>query len=151
MISLSAMGGKLCSFLGCGLPSRTKRLILVTSLTARVKNDPDLDRATLKRLNELLDLCSSENAMRLPAHLSSVIWNGERNRLQTRRSRSWYSTLSNRSHCGFAMTMLKLKAIFASCFVITTAYLTKAYGRRLAPPPFLCTLSSLDNQSQGCQ
>ena len=77
MISLSAMGGKLCSFLGCGLPSRTKRLILVTSLTARVKNDPDLDRATLKRLNELLDLCSSENAMRLPAHLSSVIWNGE--------------------------------------------------------------------------
>lgn len=57
------------------LPEHTKRLIFVTSLTASVKRSNNLDDRTLHKLNEIMELCRTEGAMKLPVAVSQVIWN----------------------------------------------------------------------------
>lgn len=59
------------------VPARTKRVILLASITAGVKEKPDLDPETIKKLNELLQLCTNEKALSFPAHLASLIWDGQ--------------------------------------------------------------------------
>ena len=59
------------------VPARTKRVILLASITAGIKEKPDLDPATIRKLNELLQLCSNEKALSFPAHLSTLIWDGQ--------------------------------------------------------------------------
>jgi hypothetical protein len=66
------------SLLESSLPGRTKRLILFTSLAARAKETQDLDVTTLRKLNSLMDLAGSEDAMKWPASLSRAIWDGKR-------------------------------------------------------------------------
>lgn len=60
------------------LPSRTKRLIFLASLSAKVTTEGDqFDPETLRKINSLLRICGSEKAMNLPIHLNEVIWNNE--------------------------------------------------------------------------
>lgn len=65
------------------LPPRTKRLMFLASLSARVKDveekqkEPAFDDATLQKLNQLMALSANDEALKLPVHLSRVIWRGK--------------------------------------------------------------------------
>lgn len=59
------------------LPEDTKRSILLSSLSAKVHLCDGLRPATLNKLNEVLALSHSANALRIPVHLKSVIWQGK--------------------------------------------------------------------------
>lgn len=66
------------SFIGNILPSRTKRLIVLTALGSYFNNTKSVNNETLERLNKLMVLCSTgPNCMNLPIMLKSVIWNEE--------------------------------------------------------------------------
>lgn len=64
------------SLLDSQLPRRTKRLIFLASFSARMKNERQFDNDTLEKLNKLMVLSNSDSALKLPIHLSKVIWNG---------------------------------------------------------------------------
>lgn len=59
------------------LPNRTKRLIFLASFSARVKEAQVLDNDTLKKLNEIMNIAGSEDALKLPVQLSKAIWDGQ--------------------------------------------------------------------------
>jgi hypothetical protein len=65
------------AFLDRHLQGRTKRLIFLASLSARLKDSSKLDHDTMKKLNTLMDLCKDESAIKLPVELSKVIWHGK--------------------------------------------------------------------------
>lgn len=67
----------LVDYLGDTLPTRVKRFIFVAVLSAKVQRVKDFDISTLRKINDVLDVCNSEKAMKLPVHLNQVIWNGE--------------------------------------------------------------------------
>lgn len=71
-----ALRARCATLLGRHLPGRTKRLIFLASLTARLKDSTDLSHDTLSRLNQLMVLANSDSAIRLPVQLSRVIWHG---------------------------------------------------------------------------
>lgn len=56
------------------LPDRTKRLILLASIYGMVVNREVLRRESIKKLNELMELSSDDNAIMFPVHISKVIW-----------------------------------------------------------------------------
>jgi hypothetical protein len=64
-------------FLGTHLQRRTKRLIFLASFSARVKDEQVFDDPTLEKLNELMKLGADDAALKLPIHLSKVIWRGK--------------------------------------------------------------------------
>jgi hypothetical protein len=70
-------GGWLSRFLDVHLPPRMKRLVFLASLTARLRGSETFDDDTLRKLNKLMVLANSENALRLPIQLSRAIWNGK--------------------------------------------------------------------------
>lgn len=59
------------------LPTDAKRALLVASLSAKANLCDSLHPETLSKLNEVLALCHSPDALRIPANLKSVIWKGE--------------------------------------------------------------------------
>jgi len=59
------------------LPNRTKRLVFMASLTARLKGSDTFTDDTLRKLNTIMSLSNSDSAMKLPVHLSRVIWRGK--------------------------------------------------------------------------
>lgn len=64
--------------LGRMLPTRTKRLILFASLSARFCGDKTkFNSTTLHKLNSVMSLSSEDKALALPVHLSQVIWKGD--------------------------------------------------------------------------
>lgn len=65
------------SFLTRILPDRTKRLVLLSSLTARLRDTNFFDQCTIEKLNKLMVLASNPEAIGLPVHLSKVIWQGK--------------------------------------------------------------------------
>lgn len=56
------------------LPARTKRLIFLASLSARLKGSTSFTRDTVHRLNTVMALASDEASINLPVQLSRVIW-----------------------------------------------------------------------------
>lgn len=60
------------------IPSRTKRLILLSSLYARLRNTTSFDSATIHKLNKALSLCKDDKAIQFPMHLTRAIWRGDR-------------------------------------------------------------------------
>jgi hypothetical protein len=64
-------------FLSTHLAVKTKRLVFMASLTAILKGTNHFDNETLKKMNSVMSLCDSEQAMKLPIHLSKVIWRGK--------------------------------------------------------------------------
>ncbi len=80
MSSLSAgIKSRITGMLDRYLPSRTKRLMFLASLSARLKDSSSLDGATLSRLNEVMNLSASHNekGMQVPVILSRAIWDGK--------------------------------------------------------------------------
>lgn len=65
------------AFLETHLPNRTKRLVFLASLTARLKGSETFDQETLHKLNKVMILSSSDSALKLPVQLSRAIWHGK--------------------------------------------------------------------------
>lgn len=59
------------------LPNRTKRLVFLASLCARLKETETFDNATLQKLNQVMALSNTESALKLPVQLSRAIWRGK--------------------------------------------------------------------------
>lgn len=69
------------------LPRRTKRLMFLASFFGRVKEgqqsdvgqqaNAPYDDPMLQKLNKLMGLSNSDAALKLPVHLSKVIWHGK--------------------------------------------------------------------------
>lgn len=64
--------------LGLILPNRGKRLIMLTSLHARLVRDGVFHNETLSKLNQSLYLASSEKALELPASVYNQVWDAEK-------------------------------------------------------------------------
>lgn len=56
------------------LSKRVKRYILLVSLWSFYKNVDEIDKATLRKLNDLLALQSNEGSLYIPAMLGRLIW-----------------------------------------------------------------------------
>lgn len=63
-------------FLSKHLSNRIKRTIFLASFWARVKDDEQIHPAMLKKLNDVMVLSNTEEALMVPVQLSRVIWNG---------------------------------------------------------------------------
>lgn len=63
--------------LGIVLPNRGKRLMVLTSLHARLVRDGVFHEETLSKLNQSLYLASSEKALELPASVYKQLWDAE--------------------------------------------------------------------------
>lgn len=64
--------------LGGILSERMKRLVFLASFSARMKNQAStpFDHETVHKLNQLMTLCSTEEAIQFPVILNKVIWRG---------------------------------------------------------------------------
>lgn len=58
------------------LPRRTKRIIFAAAIAGRLENTDTLSPETLSKLNTVLHLSKSEEALKLPVYLNEVIWRG---------------------------------------------------------------------------
>lgn len=58
------------------LSRRMKKLILFSSLTAVLRQDDELDKQTLEKLNLVMGLSSDVEAMKFPVYIRSAIWKG---------------------------------------------------------------------------
>lgn len=80
-MAMSTMNGgirkMLISFLNAHLPNRTKRLVFLASLTARLKGSSTFDNETLQKLNKVMELGRTDSALKLPYELSRAIWHGQ--------------------------------------------------------------------------
>lgn len=65
------------SMLNHYLPNRTKRLVFLASLTARLKETQSPDTETISKLNRAMELAKSDSAIKLPYELSRAIWHGK--------------------------------------------------------------------------
>ncbi len=64
-------------FLNKHLPSRTKRLVFLASFAARLKESTVLEKETIQKLNKVLTLATTDEALMFPVQLSRVIWHGK--------------------------------------------------------------------------
>lgn len=64
-----------CEALEAVIPSRTKRLIMISSLCPVLTNKDELTDEYLALLNTQLSLCREEEALKLPMMMSHSIWN----------------------------------------------------------------------------
>lgn len=59
------------------VPDHTKRLVMLSSLYARMCNKTSFDSNTISKLNKIMALGKRDNALQFPIQLSSVIWNAD--------------------------------------------------------------------------
>lgn len=80
-MTLSGMNGAIrkgvVSLLRDHLPNRTKRLVFLASLAARLKGSDTFDSETLHKLNRVMELGKTDSALKLPYELSRAIWQGK--------------------------------------------------------------------------
>lgn len=79
------------------LPDRIKRMIFISSLAAHIKEVSNPDKVLIGKLNKLLELSSSDGALKLPMSAHQRIWhNLEPNTIyaSTRQSDSPLTSLS---------------------------------------------------------
>lgn len=75
MISPSATtSNPMVRFAVKSLPSRMKRIVVLASLTAIAKKTKVPERALIKKLNQVLQLSTEDAALKLPIHVSRLIW-----------------------------------------------------------------------------
>lgn len=67
---------RVVNVIGYLLPRRIKRMVLIISLYSLYKGQDNIDDQTLHKLNQLLRLSHSDEALQLPRYLSNVIWKG---------------------------------------------------------------------------
>jgi hypothetical protein len=65
------------SFLYRHLPDRTKRLMFLASLSARLSKKTTFDQRTLHKLNQAMSLSADDSALNLPVQISHAIWKGD--------------------------------------------------------------------------
>lgn len=56
------------------LPDRTKRLLMLGSLSGCIYGKTTFDKKTIRKLNEVLSLSHSDNALVFPMQLIKVVW-----------------------------------------------------------------------------
>ena len=64
--------------LGILLPSKAKRIFMMTTLHAQLVEDGVFTEETLKKLNETMDLARSDDALTYPAYFHSFVWGDQR-------------------------------------------------------------------------
>lgn len=75
---MSLIKNSFFSFLGSILiPKKTKRLVFLTSLLGRLVDSHNPSIETMHKLNNLLGLCTVEDAMKLPLSFSGSIWSNK--------------------------------------------------------------------------
>lgn len=62
------------------LANETKRIIVLSSLAARIESITDPAQEVLHKLNTILHLCRDDKALMFPMYVSNVIW-GSRDRI----------------------------------------------------------------------
>ena len=65
------------SILESQLPNRTKRLVFLASLTARLKATDKVDNEIFRKLNLAMELSKTDSALKSPYYLSRAIWHGK--------------------------------------------------------------------------
>ena len=65
------------NFLRKVLPPKTKRLIFLTSLTARIKDTDVFDVDTVRKLNHVMSLAHRDSELTVPVSLNRVIWHNQ--------------------------------------------------------------------------
>lgn len=73
MVLLTHITRSLLWFMALFMTKDGKKILLLGSLIGKLY--PTVDDATLKRANDLLDICNDHNALRIPMKLESVLWN----------------------------------------------------------------------------
>lgn len=63
--------------LGVILPTRSKRLMFLASLAARLVRDGVFNTETMQKLNGSLQLARSEKALQLPQTVCAIIWDAD--------------------------------------------------------------------------
>lgn len=78
-LSISAINpSPLLKFFVCRLPGRTKRMVFMSSLASIAQDKTKKDKEFIQKLNNLLQLSTfSDNALKLPMHISSIIWSNK--------------------------------------------------------------------------
>lgn len=74
---LGKLKGALLRLVDRYMPDRTKRLVTLASLWARITDAEKIDDHTLRKLNAVMVLSNSDQALRAPMELSQVIWHGK--------------------------------------------------------------------------
>lgn len=82
MSTIQVSGNFFSRLLSKILPDRTKRLILLASLTAWLSSKTGFDQKTCHKLNTMMQLCSDDNALEFPMLLNKVIWKGDSGNIQ---------------------------------------------------------------------
>jgi hypothetical protein len=106
------------------LPRRTKRLLFLASFFASVKDEkePSFDDPALQKLNQLMRLSNTDSALKLPVHLSRVIWRGRTFNEGNSRLTDWTQPRTRSSptcRCGCGTADLKIsKKTSSSCSCI---------------------------------
>lgn len=59
------------------LPTKTKRLIFLSSVVASIENVTNPDKELLSKLNELLCLSHEKEAINLPMYVHGILWKNE--------------------------------------------------------------------------
>jgi len=70
----NAIRSGLAGMLGQHLSERTKRILFLASFSAQLKDPSEFDDEMRHKLNQMLELSSDDNALKLPVHLSHAIW-----------------------------------------------------------------------------
>lgn len=68
------------NFLGTHLSKRMKRLILLASVSGRLKEPDTFNNETLAKLNRVMELGKRDSAIMVPVQLSKAIWYGQNTR-----------------------------------------------------------------------
>lgn len=67
-------------FFGVHLPRRMKRMILLASVSGRLKEPSSFNNETLAKLNRVMEMSKRDDAIMYPVYLSQAIWYGKTSR-----------------------------------------------------------------------
>ncbi len=73
----SVLAQGIIGFFATYLPARMKRLILLASVSGRLKEPETFSNETLAKLNKVMELSMRDSALNVPIQLSRAIWYGK--------------------------------------------------------------------------
>jgi hypothetical protein len=66
--------------LASSLPPRMKRMVLLASVSGRLKEPGTFNNETLAKLNRVMEMGHRDSALMIPVQLSKAIWHGQTSR-----------------------------------------------------------------------
>ncbi len=63
--------------LGYVMPTRMKRIVVMSSLLGSITKKKELDSVTLEKVNDLVNICDMHTAICFPMMYSKISWNDE--------------------------------------------------------------------------